>query len=58
MRIRNRGGVARPGAADLDEDGTHDAKLMTALDSSNRSKQATRRPARAGNFLNVCETNY
>jgi hypothetical protein len=28
MRVGNRGGIARLGAAYFDEDGAHDAKLM------------------------------
>jgi hypothetical protein len=31
MRVGNRGGIARLGAAYLDEDGAHDAKLTMRL---------------------------
>jgi hypothetical protein len=31
MRVGNRGGIARLGAAYFDEDGAHDAKLMMRL---------------------------
>jgi hypothetical protein len=51
MRFGNRGGIARLGAAYFDEDGVHDAKLMTRFstlspDTFAGSNPAGRRPAR------------